>query len=86
VTQVDLPSGQRSGLAEARGLLGDIEGISFCYFSEVAVLRKPLVQQIIVAYEKRDEGRRRREGGAEGPVPTPARSATGTGTGTEGQA
>jgi phosphate starvation-inducible PhoH-like protein len=61
VTQVDLPSGQRSGLAEARGLLGDIEGIAFCYFTEVDVVRHPLVQRIIVAYEKRDASLRRRE-------------------------
>jgi phosphate starvation-inducible protein PhoH and related proteins len=80
VTQVDLPSGQRSGLAEARGLLGDIEGIAFCYFTEVDVVRHPLVQQIIVAYEKRDEARRRREaeGSGQAQVPSPPRSRTGT--------
>ncbi len=54
VTQVDLPSGARSGLAEARGLLGDITGIAFCNFTEVDVVRHPLVQRIIVAYDKRD--------------------------------
>jgi phosphate starvation-inducible PhoH-like protein len=76
VTQVDLPSGQRSGLAEARTLLGDIEGIAFCYFTEVDVVRHPLVQQIIVAYEKRDEARRRREAEGSGGA------GTGTGAGT----
>ena len=54
VTQVDLPSGQRSGLAEARELLAGIEGIAFCAFTEVDVVRHPLVQKIIVAYDRRD--------------------------------
>ena len=54
VTQVDLPQGQRSGLAEARALLADIEGIAFCHFTEVDVVRHPLVQRIIVAYDRRD--------------------------------
>jgi phosphate starvation-inducible PhoH-like protein len=53
VTQIDLPSGQRSGLAEVRNLLHAIEGISFCYFSDVDVVRHPLVQKIIRAYEER---------------------------------
>src|SRR5260370_33357134 len=57
VTQVDLPSGQRSGLLEAQHLLADIPGISFCYFTEVDVVRHPLVQQIIKAYDKRDAER-----------------------------
>jgi phosphate starvation-inducible PhoH-like protein len=54
VTQVDLPTGQRSGLAEAKELLAGIEGISFCTFTEVDVVRHPLVQRIIVAYDRRD--------------------------------
>jgi phosphate starvation-inducible protein PhoH and related proteins len=54
VTQVDLPHGARSGLAEARALLSDIEGIAFCTFTEVDVVRHPLVQRIIVAYDRRD--------------------------------
>ncbi|NUP09944.1 MAG: PhoH family protein [Polyangiaceae bacterium] len=54
VTQVDLPTGQRSGLAEARELLQGIEGIAFCTFTEVDVVRHPLVQRIIVAYDRRD--------------------------------
>jgi phosphate starvation-inducible PhoH-like protein len=57
VTQVDLPSGQCSGLAEARTLLRAIDGIVFCEFSEVDVVRHPLVQKIIVAYETRDADR-----------------------------
>ncbi len=54
VTQIDLPTGQRSGLNEARQLLGDIPGIAFCTFTEVDVVRHPLVQQIIKAYDRRD--------------------------------
>ena len=72
VTQVDLPQGQRSGLAEARELLAGIEGIAMCTFTEVDVVRHPLVQKIIVAYDKRDlelaERRTQRDarGGREG--------------------
>jgi phosphate starvation-inducible PhoH-like protein len=54
VTQVDLPEGRTSGLAEARFLLEGVEGISFCSFTEVDVVRHPLVQKIIVRYEVRD--------------------------------
>jgi phosphate starvation-inducible protein PhoH and related proteins len=54
ITQTDLPQGARSGLREARDLLSGIEGIGFCTFSDVDVVRHPLVQKIIVAYEKRD--------------------------------
>jgi len=65
VTQVDLPYGARSGLAEARELLVGIEGIAFCHFTEVDVVRHPLVQRIIVAYDRRDAERRARESRAE---------------------
>jgi phosphate starvation-inducible PhoH-like protein len=51
VTQIDLPAGARSGLQEARQLLAGIEGIRFCYFTEIDVVRHPLVQAIIRAYE-----------------------------------
>ncbi|WP_245678272.1 PhoH family protein [Chondromyces crocatus] len=54
VTQIDLPHGARSGLAEARDLLGGIEGIALCSFTDVDVVRHPLVQKIIIAYERRD--------------------------------
>jgi phosphate starvation-inducible PhoH-like protein len=79
VTQVDLPNGQCSGLAEARLLLREIEGIAFCEFTEVDVVRHPLVQKIIVAYESRDAGRaaRRdepRDDEANLPPPLPERS------------
>ncbi|MGO8999625.1 MAG: PhoH family protein [Polyangiaceae bacterium] len=54
VTQVDLPDGRTSGLAEARELLSNVEGIAFCEFTDVDVVRHPLVQKIVVAYEQRD--------------------------------
>jgi phosphate starvation-inducible protein PhoH and related proteins len=58
VTQVDLPEGRASGLAEARDLLDGVEGIAFCHFTEVDVVRHPLVQQIIVRYETRGRDRK----------------------------
>ena len=52
VTQTDLPEGKRSGLIEARDILEGISGIRFVYFSREDVIRHPLVQEIIDAYEK----------------------------------
>ena len=52
VTQVDLPQGQISGLIQARKLMTDIEGISFCEFDQRDVVRHRLVKLIIQAYEK----------------------------------
>ncbi len=54
ITQTDLPHGARSGLKEARDLLQEVPGIAFCAFTDADVVRHPLVQKIIVAYEKRD--------------------------------
>ena len=51
VTQIDLPDRRRSGLTEAEYLLKDVEGIAFCYFTEVDVVRHPLVAKIIRAYD-----------------------------------
>ena len=50
VTQVDLPSGQYSGLIEVQKILTGVEGISFIHFSEMDVVRHPLVQKIVHAY------------------------------------
>jgi phosphate starvation-inducible PhoH-like protein len=52
VTQIDLPENRRSGLTEAEALLRGTPGMSFCYFTEVDVVRHPLVQAIIKAYER----------------------------------
>jgi phosphate starvation-inducible PhoH-like protein len=51
VTQIDLPDNKRSGLNEAIHLLSNIPGIAFRYFTEVDVVRHPLVQEIIKAYD-----------------------------------
>lgn len=60
VTQTDLPSGIASGLIEAKDILSEIKGIRFLYFGREDVIRHPLVQEIIEAYEKADH--RRTEG------------------------
>jgi len=52
VTQVDLPTGKRSGLIEAERILADVQGIDFVYFTEKDVVRHKLVQMIIKAYEE----------------------------------
>jgi phosphate starvation-inducible PhoH-like protein len=57
VTQTDLPPGARPGLKEAEELLSGIEGISCCRFSDADVVRHPLVQKIVVAYERSDQRR-----------------------------
>jgi phosphate starvation-inducible PhoH-like protein len=51
ITQVDLPAGQASGLVEAQRLLHGIRGLNFCYLTKLDVVRHPLVQRIIEAYE-----------------------------------
>jgi phosphate starvation-inducible PhoH-like protein len=58
ITQVDLPEGKTSGLIEARGVLKHIEGIRFVYFAKEDVIRHPLVQEIIDAYEKMESKKR----------------------------
>ena len=52
VTQVDLPTGKRSGLIEAERILSRLEGIEFIYFTDKDVVRHKLVQMIIRAYEE----------------------------------
>ena len=53
VTQIDLPAGATSGLVEARELLRGVEGITFVHFTDRDVVRHPLVQDIIRAYDSR---------------------------------
>jgi phosphate starvation-inducible protein PhoH and related proteins len=52
VTQVDLPTGKRSGLIEAERILSRLDGIEFVYFTDKDVVRHKLVQMIIRAYEE----------------------------------
>ena len=54
VTQTDLPRHQKSGLRESVRILEGVKGISFTTFSNRDVVRHPLVQKIVEAYEKND--------------------------------
>ena len=51
VTQIDLPRGQKSGLVEAREVLKKVRGIAFTHFESEDVVRHPLVQRIVNAYQ-----------------------------------
>ncbi|MDN5785697.1 PhoH family protein [Pseudorhodobacter sp.] len=53
-TQIDLPRGQASGLADAERILDGVRGVSFNYFTSKDVVRHPLVARIIEAYEAHD--------------------------------
>lgn len=65
-TQIDLPAQKRSGLLEAHRALKHIEGIAIVEFSRRDVVRHPLVQRIIAAYEEhRGKARRTGAGGEE---------------------
>jgi phosphate starvation-inducible PhoH-like protein len=55
VTQIDLPTGRRSGLMDAVEVLKGVEGISFVQFDERDVVRHTLVQRIVKAYERYNE-------------------------------
>ena len=57
VTQIDLPQEKTSGLIEAENILQHSERISFVHFSELDVVRHPLVQEIIRAYNQIDQAR-----------------------------
>src|SRR5690606_28456504 len=52
ITQIDLPNGHSSGLRHIIDVLRDAEGISFTFFDSNDVVRHPLVQKIIEAYQK----------------------------------
>jgi phosphate starvation-inducible PhoH-like protein len=52
ITQIDLPSGRVSGLNEAIAILDGVAGIRFCRFTDIDVVRHPIVQEIIKAYER----------------------------------
>ena len=55
ITQIDLPTGRRSGLVDAVDVLRGVEGISFVQFDEKDVVRHSLVQRIVKAYERYNE-------------------------------
>ena len=58
VTQIDLPKHQKSGLVEAQQVLKEIRGIAFTRFLSEDVVRHPLVQRIVHAYEQHDKQQR----------------------------
>lgn len=55
ITQTDLPHNQQSGLVVALQILKHVEGIAFCEFSQKDVVRHPLVQRIVTAYEQQEK-------------------------------
>lgn len=57
ITQVDLPTGKPSGLREAQQVLAGVEGIQFVHFDQRDVVRHPLVQRIVSAYESYESKR-----------------------------
>ena len=61
ITQVDLPRGTRSGLLSAIDVLKDVDGIGFTWFSSRDVVRHPLVQRIVQAYDKFDQVKEKEE-------------------------
>jgi phosphate starvation-inducible PhoH-like protein len=52
ITQVDLPRGQQSGLRQAIDILQEVKGVAFTFFNSTDVVRHPVVQRIVRAYEK----------------------------------
>jgi len=57
ITQADLPIGQSSGLIEVRQVLNGVQGVAFQYLQASDVVRHPLVQRIILAYEAFEQGK-----------------------------
>ena len=60
ITQIDLPSERKSGLKEVQHILKNIEGIKFVYFTKNDVVRHKLVQDIVEAYDRADDAKRRK--------------------------
>lgn len=54
VTQIDLPKGAGSGLVQASKILENVDGVSFTYFKSRDVVRHPIVQQVVEAYDAHD--------------------------------
>ena len=68
ITQIDLPDGSRSGLIESMRILKGVKGIAQIHFSAEDIIRHPLVQEIVDAYE-------REESWPDRPAPRPSRDA-----------
>lgn len=56
ITQIDLPTGQNSGLNNATAVLENVKGVAFTYFTPKDVVRHQLVQRIVKAYEDSEQG------------------------------
>lgn len=69
ITQIDLPLGQPSGLVEAAEVLEGVEGVAICRFGESDVVRHPLVQRLVQAYQRRDQRRSGPKARAVGTLP-----------------
>jgi phosphate starvation-inducible PhoH-like protein len=76
-SQTDLPRGQRSGLRDALDLLEGIRGIGMVRFTDVDVVRHPLVATIIRAYDARDRARSEAREAQAAPAPAPAPASPG---------
>ncbi|WP_409525001.1 PhoH family protein [Nitrincola sp. MINF-07-Sa-05] len=61
ITQIDLPKGTRSGLIHAMEVLDGVEGIGFTHFTAQDVVRHPLVQHIVLAYERYEQREARKQ-------------------------
>jgi phosphate starvation-inducible PhoH-like protein len=59
VTQIDLPKQMRSGMVDAVHRLRDVERIGIVYLDEHDIVRHPLVQRILLAYEDKEKGKRK---------------------------
>lgn len=58
ITQIDLPKGVKSGLVEVQEIFKGVEGVAFVYLTDQDVVRHPLVQRIVQAYEEWERNRR----------------------------
>jgi len=71
ITQIDLQRGQRSGLTQAEKILRGVDGISFVYFDKRDVVRHPLVQRIVAAYDRWDSQQESQQSEAPAPMAVP---------------
>jgi len=85
LTQIDLPNPRRSGLIDAINVLDGVEGISFCHFEDIDVVRHALVQRIVRAYESAKSQQQDLPLGlgepiqvGEAPTPTPSKTSVRT--------
>jgi phosphate starvation-inducible protein PhoH and related proteins len=72
ISQVDLPSGRRSGLRVVRDILDGIDGVGFAYLAADDVVRHQIVQRIVEAYERYDERQELDASSSAGASPDPA--------------